>query len=170
MQDVSFGIKKNEIFGLIGPNGAGKSTLIKIITSQLQQDAGEYVVSSAYDSIGDVEDHIIDQKRYLIGYCPQDNVLWEDLTVREHLVFFSMLKGLVGKSIEEEVSKFEQKLQITPIMDKTIKEVSGGQQRKVSLAVAFIAGPKLVILDEPSKSLDPLKRRKFWDLTKSKVF
>lgn len=78
-----------------------------------------------------------------------------------------MLKGLVGNSIQEEVLYFEKKLEIASIMDKAISELSGGQQRKVSLAAAFIGRPKLVILDEPSKSLDPMKRRKFWDLTKS---
>lgn len=116
--------------------------------------------------VGDVEDHIIDQKRYLIGYCPQDNILWEDLTVREHLIFFCRLKGLVGNSIQEEINHFIKKLEINNIMDKYVSELSGGQQRKVSLASAFIGRPRLIILDEPSKSLDPIKRRKFWDLTK----
>lgn len=84
------------------------------------------------------------------------------------MTFFCLLKGLVGSSIEEEVLYFQKKLEIANIMDKQVSQLSGGQQRKVSLAIAFIGRPKLVILDEPSKSLDPLKRRKFWDLTKSK--
>ena len=83
---------------------------------------------------------------------------------------FCMLKGIVGQSIQEEINLFTQKLQIARILDKPVKNLSGGQQRKVSLAIAFIGRPKLVILDEPSKSLDPVKRRKFWDLTKSIFF
>lgn len=90
--------------------------------------------------------------------------------MREHLIIFCMLKSIVGQSIQEEINLFTQKLQIASILDKHVKNLSGGQQRKVSLAIAFIGRPKLVILDEPSKSLDPVKRRKFWDLTKSSFF
>lgn len=80
---------------------------------------------------------------------------------------FCMLKGIVGQSITEEIDLFSDKLKIKRILDRSVNELSGGQRRKVSLAVAFIGRPKLIILDEPSKSLDPVKRRKFWDLTKS---
>jgi len=95
-------------------------------------------------------------------------VLWKELTVKEHLKMFALLKGVDSDAQEEEIAYILNKLQMYEHADRRVSELSGGQQRKVNLGIAFIGSPKLVILDEPSKSLDPIKRRKFWDLTKGK--
>lgn len=106
--------------------------------------------------------------RKKLGYCPQDTVLWEDLTPLEHLKIFSMIKADDDEDIEENIEFVVDKLNMQSILYQRVRDLSGGQQRKTSLGIAFVGKPQLVILDEPSRSLDPLKRRKFWNLTKSR--
>ena len=118
--------------------------------------------------IGDIEENLVQNKHLLIGYCPQNNVLWGELTVIEHLKIFSKLKEVDSDRQEEEILYILNKLQMMDFAGRKVEELSGGQQRRVNLGIAFIGSPKLVVLDEPSKSLDPIKRRKFWDLTKGK--
>lgn len=156
LRNVTFGVAKNEIVGIVGPNGAGKSTLINILTRQLDPDDGQIVV-------GDLEDRL-SSRIPLVGFCPQENILWDELTAEEHIRTFGMIKGLLGDSLDEEASFLLASLGIP--RGVPVGELSGGHQRLVSLAIAFVASPRIVILDEPSKNLDPVERRGLWDLTK----
>lgn len=103
----------------------------------------------------------------MIGFCPQENLLWDELTVREHLKIFGLLRGFEDDLLTEQIYEISACLQLQGIIDRPVGQLSGGQKRKCQLGIAFLGRPHLVILDEPSRSLDPVRRRRMWDLTKS---
>lgn len=99
-----------------------------------------------------------------IGLCPQHNILFDELTVREHIIFYSRLKGLSDEEIAEEVLKYVQLLELEPKMDAKSASLSGGMKRKLSVGVALCGRSKVVFCDEPSSGMDPAARRALWDL------
>lgn len=103
--------------------------------------------------------------RGTLGICPQQDVLFDDLTVREHLVFYSKVKGIYDKqSITEEVDKFVKLLNLVPKVNTLAKHLSGGMKRKLSVAIALCGKSRTVLLDEPTSGMDPAARRNLWDL------
>ncbi|GAB4822597.1 hypothetical protein N2152v2_009643 [Parachlorella kessleri] len=155
-------INRGECFGLLGPNGAGKSTTINLLTGFLEPSAG-----TAW-----VEGHDIRNEMpaiySLMGVCPQDNLLWDTLTPREHLLFYGRLKGLKGAELDAAVSAGLGSVNLFRggVSNKQVSTFSGGMKRRLSVAIALIGSPAVVYLDEPSTGLDPASRHNLWGVVK----
>jgi ABC-2 type transport system ATP-binding protein len=153
---LSLEIKEGEIFGLLGPNGAGKSTLIEIICGLRTFDEGNV-------SILDIDIAKSPSKaKSVLGFCPQETLIYDSLNVRENLLFAASLQSLSSKNFKERISILSEFLGLKEIMKKNVKELSGGMRRRVSLAASTIHDPPIVILDEPTVGFDPNARREFW--------
>jgi ABC-type multidrug transport system ATPase subunit len=153
VNNVSLGVKEGSLFGFFGANGAGKSTLIKMITGEIPTSAG--VIEIMGQPSGSCPG--------LISSCPQFNDhLTDEMTVDEHLKLFSMIFGVDndGEISEQLIAD----LDLTEHRSKPVKELSGGNARKVALAIALLAPSRVVLLDEPTSSLDPMIRRKVHQL------
>jgi len=153
VDSISFTVDYGEIFGLIGPNGAGKSTTIKILMGILRPDSGEVSVLGGRPGERDLY-------RY-IGYSPQEKekAVYMDLTVYENLRFFGSLYGVRNKEAIDEVINF---VELEEKRDELVENLSGGLRARLSLALALLNKPKLLILDEPTIGVDPTLRVKFW--------
>ncbi|KAF0872871.1 ABCA4 protein, partial [Crocuta crocuta] len=149
---------ENQITAFLGHNGAGKTTTLSILTGLLPPTSGTVLIGGK-----DIETSL-DAVRQSLGMCPQHNILFHHLTVAEHILFYAQLKG---KSREEAQLEMEAMLEDTGLHHKRNEEaqdLSGGMQRKLSVAIAFVGGAKVVILDEPTSGVDPYSRRSIWDL------
>ena len=111
----------------------------------------------------------MDTFRTKLGICPQHDVLFEDLTIKEHLEMFSIFKGVPSDFIEQEVTKSINDFQLNEIKDITIKDLSAGQKRQLSIAIALIGGSKVIFLDEPSSGMDITSRRNLWEILKRQL-
>lgn len=150
---------EDQITVLLGHNGAGKTTTMNMLTGMFSPSSG-----TAYLNGHDIRTDI-DEARKSLGLCPQHNILFADLTVREHIVFFCRLKGVSNKiEIEDEVSKYVDLLDFSDKVDALSKTLSGGQKRKLSIGVALCGNSKIVMLDEPTSGLDAGARRALWNL------
>lgn len=109
-------------------------------------------------------DDDIQEIRQLVGICPQQNVLFQNLTVSEHLCFFGTIKGLTGRDLDNNVTYMVTVLGLLPYVNSPSKTLSGGNKRKLCLAIAFIGNPKLIIIDEPTSGMDPKSRRLVWNI------
>mmetsp|Transcript_17366 Transcript_17366/g.24128 ORF Transcript_17366/g.24128 Transcript_17366/m.24128 type:complete len:436 (-) Transcript_17366:25-1332(-) len=151
-------LDNGECVGLLGPNGAGKSTVMNILTGLITPTSG-YAVIHGHNIITDME-----QIHQLVGFCPQFDVLWDELSVKEHLLFYLRLKGSVPKEFEaQELAHMVQQLRF---LDSTqpVAVLSAGEKRRLSIAIAFMGNPKLILLDEPTTGLDLTSRYQIWDL------
>ncbi|TMW60126.1 hypothetical protein Poli38472_000168 [Pythium oligandrum] len=165
VQNVSFGVKKGEIFGLLGPNGAGKSTTMSILCGMLAPTAGDAFVGST--SV--VQDPVAIRKN--LSVCFQQNILFDELTVWEHLQLVYALKTSLGiKAVHEElwVHKLQQ-FGLEEKRDALSKTLSGGQKRKLSLVLALMDTSRVVLLDEPTAGMDLKARLDTWDALKKAV-
>lgn len=158
LQEVSLEVEKGEIFGLLGPNGAGKTTLIEIICGLRKFDKGNVTVLNV-----DVAKNPKKVKS-LIGFCPQETLIYDLLSVRENLVFAASLQSLSSKEFNKRISVLSEFLGLKDVMKKRIKKLSGGMRRRVSLAASIVHNPPILILDEPTVGFDPNARREFWEL------
>ncbi|KAG1962342.1 phospholipid-transporting ATPase ABCA1b [Pimephales promelas] len=155
---LTLGFYEGQITSFLGHNGAGKTTTMSILTGLFPPTSG-----TAYIMGKDIRSELSSIRRSL-GVCPQHNVLFSMLTVEEHIWFYARLKGL---SEEEVKAETEQILTDTGLPHKRksrTSQLSGGMQRKLSVALAFVGGSKVVILDEPTAGVDPYARRGIWDL------
>ena len=109
----------------------------------------------------------MEQIRQRIGICPQHDVLYDDILGIDHLRFFGKMKGLKEQELEEEIELLATKIKIHDELNKFVKELSGGNKRKISLACALIGGSDIIFLDEPTSGLDPVSRRGVWDILKT---
>nr|CAJ2468856.1 unnamed protein product [Leishmania braziliensis] len=158
VNNLYWGMREGEISVLLGHNGAGKTTTMNMMTGMVSADAGDCYIygSSVRTAKTDV--------RQQIGYCPQHNILWPELTCRDHLEFFGRIKGLRGWELENAVCRMLYETDLLDKMDQPAKSLSGGMKRRLSLAVAFVGGSRLVFLDEPTAGLDVGARRQTWEL------
>lgn len=160
VNNLTMGIKKNECFGFLGPNGAGKTTTIGMLCGYHRPTAG-----NAY--LGDLDiNYDIGEIHMQMGVCPQEDLLWADLTGPEHLYFYGRLKNLRGKELDDQV---EYWLKQVNLADKKTKrklscEYSGGMKRRLSVAISLIGNSKYVLLDEPTTGLDPASRKDLWEV------
>ncbi len=141
VRNLSLNIYEGQISVLLGHNGAGKSTTISMITGLCEPTSGNILINDC-DIVKETQ-----EARKFLGYCPQHNLLFDDLTVQEHLKFFGLLKENYNES------EIDEMLKIINLSDKKYalaKTLSGGMKRKLSVAIAFIGNSKIVILDEPS--------------------
>ena len=151
LDDVSFRLDQGEILGFLGPNGAGKSTAMKIITTFLAADSGTVTV----DGIDVLENPL--EVRGRIGYLPENNPLYVDMTVREYLDFVGQARGLGGARLRERRDWVVEACGIAKVFRKPILELSKGFRQRTGLAQALIHDPEILILDEPTTGLDPLQ-------------
>ncbi|TDU40477.1 ABC-type multidrug transport system ATPase subunit [Gelidibacter sediminis] len=158
LQDISFEVKPNELFGIIGPDGAGKTTLFRILTTLLFPDQGTATVAG-FDVIKDYK-----KIRNSVGYMPGKFSLYHDLTVEENLNFFATI---FGTTIEENYDLIKDiYVQIEPFNDRRAGKLSGGMKQKLALSCALIHKPKVLFLDEPTTGVDPVSRKEFWEMLK----
>lgn len=155
------GIDHGECFGFLGPNGAGKSTTINMLCGYMTCTSG-IVEINGRDVRTDLDNIHLD-----MGVCPQDNVLWDDLTGAEHLQFYGMIKNLTGDRLQQQVDYWLRQVDLDSHVNKLSKEYSGGMKRRLCVAMSLIGHPRVVLLDEPSTGLDPASRRKLWDIIDS---
>lgn len=153
---LSFGIKEKECFGLLGLNGAGKTTTFSILTGQLKPTSGKAFINGK-DIINDLFG-----ARNSLGFCPQFDQLPEYLTVKQSLVLFAKLRGLYSEKLKDNINDIISAFKLDEFTDKLVQNLSGGNKRKVSSAIAFLGRPKIVILDEPTTGMDPGARRYLW--------
>ena len=160
VDDVSFDVRKGEIFGLLGPNGAGKSTLIRILTTLIQPTAGTAWVGS-YEVTKSAE-----EVRSIIGVCPQNSTLDLELTAYDNLDFYGRLLN-VGDEVRD--TRIRELLKMTGLTDRANSRVStfsGGMRRKLEIVRAFLHRPLILFLDEPTIGLDPDSRFEVWQQIK----
>jgi len=151
-------LKNNEIFGLLGPNGAGKTTFFSLLTGLYEPSNGDAWVGGH-----SIKDNI-DKVQELIGYCPQFDLLWNDLSVEEHLYFYSRLKNVEEGSAKINVEKTLKNIKLDEFKDFLVRELSGGMKRRLSLGISLVGNPSIVFLDEPTTGLDPENKRQIWDI------
>lgn len=149
LDNIDLKIQRNEIVGLLGPNGAGKTTLMKIITGAIDYTQG-------YVAVCDIETkknpHLLSGK---IGYLPEHNPLYEDMFVKEYLLFIAELHKLSSADSKSRISELMSQMGLKAVSRKKIAELSKGYKQRVGLAQALISNPELLILDEPTTGLDP---------------
>jgi len=149
------------LLGLLGHNGAGKTTLINILTGVLGGFEGQ-ITLSGYD----IEENK-DEVKKIVGVCPQFDILWYELTAREHLQMFAEIKGIPKNQIENEIKSGLQDVNLAKFGDVWAGTFSGGMKRRLSMAIAGIGDPKIIFLDEPTTGMDPKNRRQVWELIKN---
>jgi len=142
----------------LGINGAGKTTTLSILSGEFPPTSGTGFIGG-YDIRGDQS--LIRRK---IGYCPQFDALLELLTVEEHLYLYARIKGMGERSIPRVVRGIMSDMDLLDFANKAAGSLSGGNKRKLSVAIAMIGGPSIVFLDEPSTGMDPVARRFMWDV------
>ncbi|KAJ3376123.1 hypothetical protein GGF31_000190 [Allomyces arbusculus] len=157
LDDLWFSVKHNECFGYLGANGAGKSTTINILIGQLRPTAGR-----AYIAGLPVVPFHPGIKR-VVGVCPQHDLTFPDLTVREHLEVFAAIKGFEPAVYDQVVRAAMKDMELTPVEHVANKSLSGGNRRRLSIAIACLGRPRCVILDEPTTGVDVAIRRTIWD-------
>ena len=147
LNNISFKLKKGEIVGFLGPNGAGKSTLMKIITSFINQDSGEVIISSINKDV----DTILTKSK--IGYLSENNPLYNDMKVVEYLNFISQLYKL--KNSKKRILLVSKQIGLEKVMNQEINSLSKGFKQRVGIAATLVHDPEILLLDEPTTGLDP---------------
>ncbi|XP_023676681.1 phospholipid-transporting ATPase ABCA1 isoform X2 [Paramormyrops kingsleyae] len=155
---LTLGFYEGQITSFLGHNGAGKTTTMSILTGLFPPTSG-----TAYIMGKDIRSELSAIRRDL-GVCPQHNVLFSMLTVEEHIWFYARLKGLSEEEVKAEMEQIVSDLGLPHKRKSRTNQLSGGMQRKLSVALAFVGGSKVVILDEPTAGVDPYARRGIWDL------
>ncbi|MCT6853881.1 MULTISPECIES: ABC transporter ATP-binding protein [Lactobacillus] len=154
LHDINLNVMPKEIVGLIGPSGAGKSTTIKTMLGMEKVDSGETLVLGTQMP----NRQILSQ----IGYMAQSDALYETLSAKENLQFFGKMKGVSGTELEQEIAYTANVVELTADLNKRVANYSGGMKRRLSLAIALLGQPELLVLDEPTVGIDPSLRRKIW--------
>lgn len=154
LDKIDFNLESGEIVGLIGPSGSGKSTLIKTMLGMEKADEGEALVLN----------YKMPKREILsnIGYMAQSDALYEMLTGYENLEFFGKMKGVPSDKLKKEIEYIAEIVDLTDDLKKLVSNYSGGMKRRLSLAIALIGSPELLILDEPTVGIDPSLRKNIW--------
>ena len=156
VNDVSFQVRRGEIFGLLGPNGAGKTTTFKMLCGLLPASSGYLAVTGM-----DLR-KARTQARANIGYVAQKFSLYGTLTVDENLNFYGGVYGLDDERLEERMRAVKEQFELTEVGDKPAEELPGGYKQRLSMAAALLHQPQILFLDEPTSGIDPGARRNFW--------
>ena len=157
VRGVSFGVQSGELFAFLGTNGAGKTTTLSVLSGETLPTEGEAFIAG--------HNVVLDAQRAHenLGFCSQFNSLLEGLTTEEHLHLFAAIRGVPEAHITPSVELLLSKTMLSDHRDKLPNELSGGNKRKLSVAIALMGGPAALFLDEPSAGMDPMARRALWD-------
>ncbi len=158
LQGLDLAVEPGEIVGLLGPNGCGKSTTLNIVSGLLQADAGQVLIAGQ---------PVSPRRAGRVGYCPQDSALYRDLLPAENLDFFARLYGLPAAQRKTRVAELMQRFGLLPHAATRAGRLSSGWQQRLSLAVALVHAPPVLILDEPTSAVDVEARRLLWTLIAS---
>ncbi|XP_044233893.3 phospholipid-transporting ATPase ABCA7 [Ursus arctos] len=158
LRGLSLDFYRGQITALLGPNGAGKTTTLSILSGLFPPTRGSACI------LGHNVQSSMEAIRPHLGVCPQYNVLFDMLTVDEHIWFYGRLKGLSAAAGRSEQARLLQDVGLVPKRATQTRHLSGGMQRKLSVAIAFVGGSQVVILDEPTAGVDPASRRSIWEL------
>lgn len=157
VENLSFEVRKGEIFGFLGSNGSGKTTTIRALLGIYQADSGELLINGKKFSPEDGGK---------IGYLPEERGLYKKETVIDTMVYFAQLKGLSKKDALENSMKFLKRVGLEDKAKLKVEKLSGGQQQKIQLGITIIGQPDLLILDEPTKGFDPVNRELLMEIIK----
>lgn len=166
VRDLSVGMPRGQCFGLLGINGAGKTSTFRMITGEFAPTFGDTKVLSTgggkreYISVASE----LSKARRAMGYCPQFDGLQPNMTGREHLQFYAQVRGVPDDLIDSTVDSLIEKMALRKYCEKQAGTYSGGNKRKLSVAIALVGSPSVVLLDEPSTGMDPEARRFMWDV------
>ncbi|MEL7143611.1 MAG: ABC transporter ATP-binding protein [Cyanobacteria bacterium J06643_4] len=158
LDNLSLNLNAGEIYGLLGPNGAGKTTALNLLCGLLKPDSGEILVQGQ---------PVTCATKLLVGVMPQQNLLYQSLTCAENLSFIARIYGLSKHHRDERVVHCLKSVNLLDRANSVVGDLSGGMQRRLSMAASIIHQPKLVVLDEPSTGLDIEARYEVWDLIRS---
>ncbi|GBG84246.1 hypothetical protein CBR_g38217 [Chara braunii] len=163
VSNLSLGIPPGECFGFLGVNGAGKTTTLSILTGDLRPTHGDAFICGHSVVNG------LPGAQRLIGYCPQFDPLLDLMTGREHLLMYARLKGIPEQNVHQLVKEVITAVGLSECADRVAGSYSGGNKRKLSLAIALVGNPMAIFLDEPSSGMDPMARRAMWDIISSAI-
>jgi ABC-2 type transport system ATP-binding protein len=155
LQGLDLAVEPGETVGLLGPNGCGKSTTLNIVCGLLQADTGQVLIDGQ---------PVSPRSAALVGYCPQDSALYRDLLPAENLDFFARLYGLSAARRKARVDELMQRFGLLPHAATRAGRLSSGWQQRLSLALALVHAPRLLVLDEPSSAVDVEARQALWAL------
>ncbi|MFN5966559.1 MAG: ABC transporter ATP-binding protein, partial [Pseudanabaena sp.] len=158
LQDLSFAIQSGEVYGLLGPNGAGKTTTISILCGLIKADRGS-VMMNGQTASGAMQS--------LIGIAPQENIFYKSLTCEENLRFFGQLYGLNNELCRKQAKYCLELVGLGDRAKSIADTLSGGMQRRLSMAIALVHQPQLVVLDEPTTGLDIEARYEIWEVIRN---
>lgn len=154
LNNIHISVEAGQIFGLIGPSGSGKTTLVKIIVGMDQPSVGQvHVLNTQVPNLGLLQH---------IGYMAQADALYNDLTGKENLAFFASLYKLNKEMQKKRIAYAADLVELTPHLSKKVQNYSGGMKRRLSLAIALLHDPQILILDEPTVGIDPELRKSIW--------
>ncbi|XP_067403405.1 cholesterol transporter ABCA5 isoform X2 [Emydura macquarii macquarii] len=154
---VSFCVKKGEILGLLGPNGAGKSTLINMLVGDVEPTTGQVLMGDSALGLNSEDNSV-----KFVGYCPQINPLWPDITLQEHFEIYGSIKGMNETDVEEVVKRIASALELKDHLQKITKKLAVGIKRKLCFALSMLGNPRITLLDEPSTGMDPKAKQHMW--------
>ncbi|MBQ8229761.1 MAG: ABC transporter ATP-binding protein [Clostridia bacterium] len=158
VQDISFQVKKGELFAFLGLNGAGKSTTISIICGQLKKDGGSVSIG------GKDPDEYPEATKRALGVVFQSSVLDKPLSVYDNLKTRAALYGIMGEAFEKRLQELAKILDFEALLRRPVGKLSGGQRRRIDIARALLHKPEILILDEPTTGLDPQTRKQVWSV------
>lgn len=161
VNSLSLDIREGELFSLLGVNGAGKSTTIKMLSCLAVPTSGDATVLG--QSITDSPDNV----RSVIGISPQETAVARGLSVRENLALMCGIHGYSKEKTKERIDEFSSALSLGEVLDRKASKLSGGYQRRLSIALALIGEPKVLFLDEPTLGLDVIARSELWDIIRA---
>lgn len=158
VKDLSFSIKRGEVFGFLGSNGSGKTTTIRALLGLYEPTGGKLLINGKPFSPS--------ANAQTIGYLPEERGLYKKEKVLDIMRYFGELKGLSANIAEQRSRAYLKRVGLSEYADTKLEKLSGGQQQKIQLGVTIINNPKLLILDEPTKGFDPVNRRLLMDIVK----
>jgi ABC-2 type transport system ATP-binding protein len=160
IEDLSFEVKRGEVFGFLGSNGSGKTTTIRALLGIYPPTAGELLV----------EDRVFDPTMgQFLGYLPEERGLYKKESVLDTMTYFGRLKGMSSNDAKEWSLKYLDRVELKDKAKERLAKLSGGQQQKIQLGVTIMNNPKLLILDEPTKGFDPVNRRLMMDIIEDQM-
>lgn len=175
LRNVSFALRRGEVSTLLGPNGSGKTTIMTLATNMQRPASGHIYISGeellagggggtdAWWSPGvGTDGSMVSRRNGHVGYCPQQNVIWEDMTVEEHFTFYARIKGV--QEVSEEVEHLLEVTDLTPLRSRRTGHLSGGEKRRVCVGIALVGNPSVLFMDEPTAGLDVKCRRDVYEV------